>query len=239
MKYLFLTFTLLLFSLSTITYAQNEESETVQDDNIFDKAKKRQGDQIILNIVSSAWTKLPKNVELKPINLSIEAYSMTPLIGKRTNVSLAMGFGVSTANYNINAAPGLDSLKNTILNQLSDSISYKKNKISVTYWDVPLELRFRTTPNEKGRSFKVVAGFKFGVMLSNHRKYKGDNGFNKEIKIKEYNIDHIAKYHYGPFFRMGYGKFTLYGSYMLTPLFEDKKGPEITPFTVGLSLLII
>ena len=36
--------------------------------------------------------------------------------------------------------------------------------------------------------------------------------------------------------RLGFGHFTLYGSYAITPLFKEGNGPDINPLTVGLNL---
>ena len=36
--------------------------------------------------------------------------------------------------------------------------------------------------------------------------------------------------------RVGYGDFTLFAAYSLTPMFDKDDGPEIYPFTVGISM---
>ncbi|PKP19207.1 MAG: hypothetical protein CVU05_11865 [Bacteroidetes bacterium HGW-Bacteroidetes-21] len=212
-----------------------------QDDEVLPEVPKGSNDQFVVNLVNYMWNPVPAGVSMKPINLGAEVYSYSPLIGKKKKISLAMGVGVGTANYYIDAMPALDSNKNTIFLKIPDSISYKTNKMTTVYWDIPLEVRFRSTPNPKGNSFKFALGFKFGVMLSNHMKYKGKDfdGSDNEIKFKEYNIDYVMKYRYGAFARIGYGKFTVMGTYYLTPLFEKNKGPEIMPLSVGLSFLII
>jgi len=54
------------------------------------------------------------------------------------------------------------------------------------------------------------------------RKVKDD--FN----VNPFKYDLIA--------RIGYGKFTMFGTYSLSTLFESGKGPVVYPFTAGISL---
>jgi hypothetical protein len=36
--------------------------------------------------------------------------------------------------------------------------------------------------------------------------------------------------------RVGYGHFSLFGSYQFTPLFKEGGGPVVRPFSIGLTL---
>lgn len=226
-----------IFPALTVAFAQEEEEVVDAMPEV-----KIQNDQVVFNVITNMLNPVPENVSAKPFSsLGAEIYSYSPLIGKKKKVGVAMGIGVGTLNYDIGAIPGLDSLKKTIFNKIPDSINYKKSKITVAYWDIPIEVRFRTNPSTKGNAFKFALGFKFGIMLSNHWKYKGDDFYEKDriIKQKIYNIDNMMKFRYGAYARLGYGKFTLMGTYYLTPLFIEDKGPESMVLSLGLSFLII
>lgn len=230
-------FALLLLAglMSHFVIAQEEEEISLP-------APKASNDQFVVNLITNLINPAPDGVSSKPYaSLGAEIYSYTPLIGKKKKVGFAMGVGVGTLNYNMDAAPGLDTLGNTRFYHLHDSLSYKKSKIVITYWDIPLEIRVRANPDKKGNAFKFAAGFKFGVMLSNHYKYRGDSWVenDKTVKFKTYYIDNLMKIRYGAYARVGYGKFTLMGTYYLTPLFEEGKGPETPVMSLGLSFLII
>jgi len=234
MKNYLLTFFLIILCIPFIN-AQEEEEVDIPEPKIAN-------DQVVFNIVTNIMNPGPKGISSKPYaSLGAEFYSYSPLIGKKKKVGLAMGVGVGTLNYNIDAAPFRDSLDNTILTNLPDSLQYKKSKIVVTYWDIPVEIRIRSNPSPKGNSFKFAAGFKFGVMLSNHYKYRGDSWSEEDrtVKFKTYYIDNIMRIRYGLYARLGYGKFTVMGNYYLTPLFEKNKGPESMVVSFGLSFLII
>ncbi len=232
-----LLFLFFIFPALTVAFAQEEEEVVDAMPEV-----KIQNDQIVFNVITNMLNPVPDNVTAKPFSsLGAEIYSYSPLIGKKKKVGVAMGIGVGTLNYDIGTIPGLDSLKKTVFNKIPDSINYKKSKITVAYWDIPIEVRFRTNPSTKGNAFKLALGFKFGIMLSNHWKYKGDSfdEDEKTVKFKIYNVDNVMKIRYGAYARLGYGKFTLMGTYYLTPLFIEDKGPESMVLSMGLSFLII
>jgi len=231
-KSILLIITLIIYSANII--AQNTDEYLIGGKNI-------PKDRLIINLISNTWLNAPDDLKIKPISLSLDVYSMSPIIGKKSQVSLAMGTGIGTVNYYINSIPGLDTNNNTIFINIPDSINYKRNKVTASYLDTPIELRFRTNPNSSGRAFKIAAGFRFGIQLSNHWKYKGTSldGSDKNIKFKQYNIDNALKYRYGVYFRIGYGKFTVMGAYSLSNFFEKNKGIELTPVSLGLSFLVI
>ena len=116
----------------------------------------------------------------------------------------------------------------------------KKNKLALNYLEVPIELRMRTRPNKKGNSFKVALGFKGGWMFDAHTKVKYEVNKVSEDgtitkKVKEKNIENIFKFRYGPTFRIGYSSINLIAYYGLSGVFEDGQGPDVTPFSIGIS----
>ena len=53
----------------------------------------------------------------------------------------------------------------------------------------------------------------------------------KEASKKFFNTTRISG-----MARIGFGHFSLYGSYQFTTLFKDGSGPEVRPFSIGLTL---
>ena len=85
-------------------------------------------------------------------------------------------------------------------------------------------------------SFYLAAGGTVTYILNSRtkQKYKEDG---KNFKKKDKNDFNVNPFQFAATARVGYGDFTLYATYNLTPLFEKDKGPEVIPFTIGLSLL--
>lgn len=153
--------------------------------------------------------------------------------------SIAPGIGFGFDNVYHNGYFAEDSAGTTQLRPYDDTIDYKRNKLSTVYLDVPLELRFRTKPNDKGNSFKIALGAKGGFLIANYTKYIGEGeAFGApadDAKYKEYNVPNISTFRYGLTARIGYGPVNLSAFYSLSPLFDQDLGPQLTPISIGVS----
>lgn len=221
--------------ISSHGFSQEEDTSMV--------IKKMANDQFIIDLNYNTWLDAPGNVTIKPLSLGMNIYLMKPLVGKKSNFSIAAGLSLGSQNVNNNSVP-YDSAGVTYFNSDTiDNINYKNNKFTTIYIDVPVELRLRTNQNSKEKSFKISAGFKIGYLISSYTKYVGDDyrvsSSGDKVKFKEYRIKNILQYRYGVYARIGYGKFNLTGYYALTPLFEENKGPEIIPVSVGISIILL
>lgn len=166
-------------------------------------------------------------------------------IGK-SNFSIhpGIGFGLERYKFNNDKTLGYTGIDGDVLQMvlvstvLPNASSLKKTQLITNYIDVPIEVRFNTNPDDPGHSFKVSLGFKFGVLYDSFTKLKyREDSETKKLKDKQnYNLNPIR---YGPLFRIGFGSFSAYANYTLSPLFKDGKGPDgavINNFTVGLTL---
>ncbi|PIP55096.1 MAG: hypothetical protein COX07_01740 [Bacteroidetes bacterium CG23_combo_of_CG06-09_8_20_14_all_32_9] len=209
--------------------------------SLFTDSLKMPNDQIVVNLLSNTWLNSPANMKLMPVSIGAEVYVMNPLIGKKSALSLAIGFGVGANNIHNNCLP-YDSLEVTYFSQIPGNFEYEKNKITTAYVDIPVEIRFRTKPNIKNRNFKVALGGKFGYLISNYIKYRGEDfktSSNKIVKFKEYNINNVLPFRYGAFLRVGYGKINFIVNYTLSSLFEKNKGPDVIPVSFGFSFTFL
>jgi len=114
-------------------------------------------------------------------------------------------------------------------------LSYSKNRFKTWFVNVPVMLEWNAG-NHKNRSFHISAGAIFGLNLQTKIKYKYNfEGDDKKVKDKQ-------SFNTRPFrtsltTRVGIGWFTLFGTYSVTSLFEKDRGPELYPFTVGVTIL--
>jgi len=204
-----------------------------------DNPKKGKGDRLMWGVFTDMWQEAPDSIGIKSMNQGISFHSMLdyPISQK---FSFAFGIGLSSHNLYSSSIPSseLDSTSKltgkTVFYKIPDSIGFQKNKLNVTYVDIPVEFRFRGAGNE---GLKIALGFKAGVMLSNHTKYKGDAylGSNKiEIKEKQLGNQNILNYRYGVTGRIGYKWINAHVFYSMTNLFKKDKGPDMYPVSVGL-----
>lgn len=118
----------------------------------------------------------------------------------------------------------------------------RKSQLITNYIEVPVEITFRTNPEDPARSFKASVGGRVGYMFDSFTKIKyKENGEVKKLKDKQdYNLN---KFRYGISAKIGVGNFSLFGYYNLSDLFEKNKGilensqvKNFNTFTVGISL---
>ncbi len=91
-----------------------------------------------------------------------------------------------------------------------------------------LECQIPVNDNE-GRLY-ISGGLIGGVKIGSHTKVK-----HGDTKDKDRSGFYINSFKYEATARIGYKGIALFANYSLNPLFEDGKGPKLTPFTVGIS----
>jgi|GEM_PF-440668 len=110
-----------------------------------------------------------------------------------------------------------------------------KNRFKTWFVNAPLMLEWNPGKSRR-KTFHITAGAIFGLNLQTKMKYKyNDNGDGKKTKDKD-------SFNTNPFrvsltARAGVGWFNVFATYSLTPLFESGNGPELYPFSVGVTLL--
>ncbi|MCB0507767.1 MAG: porin family protein [Chitinophagales bacterium] len=190
---------------------------------------------------------VPDDFKLQAFNRGINVYFMYDFLlgkkntGKDRHFSIAPGLGVSSENYYFKSY-GMSWHRDTVTRfyALGDSVSSKKSKLNMTYIDIPIEFRYRSTPNKKtGMSWKVALGFKLGFLVGSKWKYKGEDPYAKDgesITFKDIKVANMSKFRYGPTIRGGYGPVSLFCYYSIGSAFSSGKGPKFNPIVFGLSI---
>ncbi len=235
-------FTILLSSISLCLFAQ----EAGEDKTNSEKAKeavaamkpKSSGsrDRLVVDLTFDQWLHNENGLKLKWHSRGFNTYFMYDIqLGKKKKLfSVAPGLGISTSSIFHNTFLVEDTVTGTELVVRNDN--YKRNKLGLTYVDIPLELRFRSTPNAKNKSWKFALGFKAGVLIDSKTKVKQEDA-NGNMKIyKEKRYGDLNRFRYGATVRFGYGPFNFFGYYSLAKLFDKGMGPDITPISMGISI---
>lgn len=173
----------------------------------------------------------------KSINVSVNFWEHNFRLWKN-HINIVTGLGFDFANYrfdnNYVLQPELD-----FINGVYDSaIVYQKNKLATTFLNVPLLLQFNTkTFGKKDKStVHLSAGIVGGVRLGSHIKqvYELNDAVYKPKTKDDFNL---SPFRYSAMVRVGVGKLDLFASYALNGLFKEKEGPQLYPFTVGITLV--
>ncbi len=201
------------------------------DEKVFKKVS------MVFDINNDFWAKVPDSINSRFFNQGVGAtvYYNTPI--PKSNFSFSMGAGFTTHNFHSNGVFDTITGNNALrpFRSLYPGKSYEKNKISVTYFDIPLELRYRAK-----NQIRASIGFKFGFLLDSHTKYRGYDYLyetSEELKVKHHEVRFIEKVRYGFTARFGWKFINLTTFYSLTGLFKDGHGDEMYPISVGISLM--
>jgi len=158
-----------------------------------------------------------------------------------------IGFGLErykfTNNYfldNHNGTPAMTPAANFPLVNISE---LKKSQLITNYFDIPLELRFSTRPEDPSKSFKVSIGGRVGYLFESHTKIKYDSD-GETKKFKSHESFGLNNFRYGLSAKVGVGNFAIFGYYNLSTLFQSGKDPvstanvttQMKEFTIGISL---
>ena len=147
-------------------------------------------------------------------------------------IGLVSGMGLSFNNYRFENSYTLQKgqFMTEPVSLNPDNLS--KTKLAISYLNVPLLLEFQVPVNHnEGRLF-VNAGIIGGVKIGSHTKVK-----YSDKKDKDRSGFNLNAFKYEATARIGYKDICLFANYSLTPLFQSGKGPELTPFTIGISFL--
>ena len=167
---------------------------------------------------------------------------------KEHHVGLVTGLGLEYNNYELRnnvrlIADGGSFVNNTLtpFNEeytwgiVDTTLSYSKNRFKTFYITAPFLFEINTGQH-KNKSFHVSTGAILGYKFKTKMKYKyEENGDTQKYKDTQnfntnpFKVDLTA--------RVGYGWFTAFATYSLTPLFENNRGPELHAFSVGMALI--
>ncbi len=190
--------------------------------------------RLAVDLVFNRWMEEPTGVTLEPYSIGINVYRMIDIpFTKKFGISLGPGFSSENYHHNGQFITIQDTLGKqfTSIEPFTNGYEYKRNKISLNYFDIPFELRFRSA--EKPR-FSFYPGFKVGYLFNAHTKTIDNTG-----KYKNYNIPNLNSIRYGVSLRMGWGNaFHIYAYYQLTGVFEENKGVQINPFSIGFTFYL-
>jgi hypothetical protein len=179
----------------------------------------------------------------KGLSRGFNAYVMLNKPFKNSpKMSLGIGLGISTSNIyfkkmnvDLKAAPGF-----LPFTPVDSANHFKKYKLASTFLEVPLEFRFTSRPAEPNKSFKAAIGLKAGTLLNVHTKGKtllssAGTTLNSYTE-KENSKRFINGTHFMGTARVGYGVFSLFGSYQLNRFLKDGAGPAIKLYQIGLTI---
>lgn len=168
------------------------------------------------------------------VSLNLLEYGLTLGTDK---VGLVTGLGFEWNNYFFDGGNVIKKGEDgTIIEYMipDENASIRRAKLRTTYLNAPLLLEFQI-PAGDHRIF-ISGGVIGALKLGSKTKtvYSVDGGKQKD---KEKSDFYLSPLRYGFTARVGYRAVKLFANYYPTSLFESGRGPELYPFSVGLTLI--
>ncbi|HEV7779948.1 MAG TPA: outer membrane beta-barrel protein [Chitinophagaceae bacterium] len=223
-----------LLSLSLL--AQETKKKEIPD------MSNRPNDHFLVQFGYLNWAGIPDTINTAGLAKTFNVYFMFDFPFK-TNPKLSMAFGPGIASDHMlftKTHVGIkDNTADINFTNVSDTNNFKKTKLATVYLEAPIEFRYSAHP-ETGNGFKFAIGVKVGTLINAHtRNTKLQNKTGTTLNdyvMKEASKRFFNKQRLSAMGRIGMGHFTLFGSYQFTPLFKDGLGPEVRPYSIGLTL---
>ena len=229
----------IVFALITVSAATAQEKKKTGG------FMTRTGDHLMLQLTSDHWMGAPDSIKsrMKGLARGANVYVMLDQRFKGSpQWSVAFGLGVGTSNmYFKNMSVDIKSKTNTLPFRNVDSVDhFKKYKLTTAFLEIPLELRFTFDPENESKSIKAALGVKVGTLLNVHTKGKtllDKNGATlNSYTAKETGKGYFNSTRLAATARIGYGNFSLFGSYQFNNMFKDGVAAEMKLFQIGLNL---
>jgi hypothetical protein len=187
---------------------------------------------------------LPANADYMSLNYGIRNLSWNLNLYEKDfrfahdHLQIVTGLGFSFNYFNLKNKSTLnsDSSYTGNTNSLNNSaVSIIKNKLRESFLTMPLMLELNTS-KRKSQNFHIAAGVIGGLKIGSSTKqvFTENNKTYTDAKSGDYNL---FPFKLDATVRVGYGNFTMFASYSLTPLFQTGKGPELYPFNVGIRII--
>lgn len=169
-------------------------------------------------------------------NLNILEYSLS-IVDRHLLLTTGLGFEFRNYRFN-NSVDFIYDQDDKIDLVVNKDVEYDKNKLKMSFVQVPLLLEINTSKRAKKGlyfAFGVVGGYRMTTSLNQEFV---ENGLKTERKIRN-------SFNYNPFqangtIRIGINKFTLISSFDLLPMFKDnssKVGETLVPVSLGIQLV--
>lgn len=154
----------------------------------------------------------------------------------RNTIGLVTGLSLHLYNYRLDKLTSIERDENSVIQPVAISLTnVKKSNLTIMSLQMPLLAEFQIPIDRSDNRIYFAAGVYGGIKLSSHTKIKYKIERNEKLKVADHFS--IRDLNYGIMVRSGFRWVKLFATYDLVPLFRENRGPELTPFTFGITLV--
>jgi hypothetical protein len=196
----------------------------------------------------------------KSVAVNLNFFEQNIPLSKNQKWGIVTGLGLTFNDYKFMRPTRLSMDSSALIGYLDEDINIRKSKLSAMYLALPLLFEFQTAPCYRKDGFHINVGMLVSARLSSHTKKYYDE-LNTEFSITKYNPEtdqyevmftavspnDPKEHHYGDWFlqpfkfeataRIGWNFLNFWANYSLNTMFREGKGPELYPWSAGITLL--
>jgi Outer membrane protein beta-barrel domain len=226
-----------------VVFAQDKDAEIIKTKkSIFtvnNQYKKPSRDYVMIQGGFNTWllpSASPVKIRERGHDISVTLNNEFPF--GTSNFSFAAGLGIASSNVYLNAQTlSLTDTSKYATFKSDTNDYYKRFKISLNYFEVPLEFRYFGNKDNRNRGFKASLGVRVGTLINAHTKGVRNIGLGN-FKDKESSRRFFETWRIMPIARVGWGNFSIYGAYQINEVFKvnNTQGLGARPLSFGLCI---
>ena len=192
-------------------FAQQKEIDFDAVDSLYRE------DQFYINITYNSLQNRPNGINQNQLSPGLAFGFLRDMpINKKRTFSVAAGLGYALAIYNQNLGIFNTNGAKTYEVLDADFATFSKNRLTMHYVDVPIEIRWRNSTPESHVFWRVHSGFKLSYLF-----YDNYELVTPIETIKHSNNNDFNKLQYGVYVAVGWNTWNFYVYYGLNPLFKS------------------
>ncbi|WP_177763263.1 porin family protein [Flavobacterium sp. I3-2] len=224
---------LLVFLLfSAFGFSQIQDSIPAIERTVAVDDPKYREDQFYFGITHSILANSPSGFKPNSFSTGISFGFLRDFpVNKRRNIAIAPGVGIVFYNLRNNLNVSQDK------QQFFINSDYKRNVQNLTYLEIPIEFRWRTSTMYSHKFWRIYTGVKYSYLLHDNAKYEGPFGKYNVKSNPAYNKSII-----GAYVTAGFNTWNVYAYYGFNPIFKKDKFPDnksLNFFNVGLMFYML
>jgi hypothetical protein len=205
---------------------------------------KKSQDHVMVELGYDNWVGSTDSMNIKGFNHSENVYLMYAWPFKSDGrLSVAAGVGVGSSNiYFAHQEVMVAAYQNQTLAFPDEEGEphFKRYKLTTTYLEFPVELRFALDPEHMDHSWKFAFGVKIGLMLSAYTKGKDQVDVTGRLLgsyvEKESSKQFFSTAEFTPTIRVSKGVIGFFAQIHANPLIKGSAGPPVFPISGGIVL---
>ena len=196
----------------------------------------------------------------KSVAVNLNFFEQNIPLAKNQKWGIVTGLGLGFNDYKFLRPTRLSMDSSALEGYLYEDISIRKSKLSAIYLTLPVLFEFQTAPAYHKNGFHINLGVVIGARLSSHTKVYY-NELNTQFNLTQYNPEtgqyevvftavspnDPKEHHYGDWFlqpfkfdataRIGWNFLNFWANYSLNTMFRQGNGPELYPWSAGITLV--